>query len=163
MKYHNITKDDMLNGKGLRVCLWLSGCVHNCSGCHNPSTHNIDSGVEFDLEAKEELFLELKKDYINGVTFTGGDPLHPKNRDELTELIKEVKEFFPNKTIWLYTGYTIEQINNLELLNYIDVLCDSKYDEEKVNRNIKWVGSSNQRVIDVQKTLKENKLILLED
>ncbi len=163
MKYHNITKDDMLNGKGLRVCLWLSGCTHACPGCHNPITHDINSGVDFDLEAKEELFLELTKDYVNGITLTGGDPLHPRNRAEVTELVKEINDFFPTKTIWLYTGFTFEQIKDLEILNYIDILCDSKYDETMINRNIKWVGSSNQRVIDIKNTLKENKIILLED
>ncbi|MFI3329576.1 MAG: anaerobic ribonucleoside-triphosphate reductase activating protein [bacterium] len=161
MKYHNITHDDMLNGKGLRVCLWVSGCIHNCLGCHNPTTHDINSGILFDEEAKEEIFNKLKTDYIDGITLTGGDPLHPNNREELTLLSKEIKELFPTKTIWLYTGFTYEVIKDLEIIKYLDVICDSKFDINKRSNKLKWVGSTNQRVIDVKKSLKQNNIILL--
>lgn len=163
MNYHNITHDDMLNGKGLRVCLWLSGCTHNCIGCHNPSTHDINSGILFNNDAKLELYQQLDKDYIDGITITGGDPLHPLNREEVTLLTKEIKTLYPNKTIWVYTGFVYEKINNLELINYIDVLCDSKFDINKKSTSLKWVGSTNQRVIDVKETIKNNKLFLLGD
>ncbi len=161
MKFHNITHDDMLNGTGLRVCLWVSGCTHKCEGCHNPITHDINSGIEFDEKAKQEIFEQLDKDYISGITLTGGDPLHPKNRDEITKLIKEIKNKYNNKTIWLYTGFMFENIKDLELINYIDVLCDSKFDKDKMNISLKWVGSTNQRVINIKETLVKNKIVLL--
>ena len=91
MNYHNITKDDMLNGEGLRVVLWLSGCTHRCPGCHNPQTWDVTSGIPFDAEAKAEIFTELDKDYISGITFSGGDPLHPSSINEVGQLIKELK------------------------------------------------------------------------
>ena len=109
MRYHNITKDDMLNGDGLRAVLWVAGCTHKCKGCHNPVTWDIEGGIPFDDAAKEELFEAIKPDYISGVTFSGGDPLHPANHVEVAVLAKEIKETFPNKTIWLYTGFCWDQ------------------------------------------------------
>ena len=108
MNYHNITYPDMNNGDGLRVVLWLSGCNHHCMNCQNPQTWNPDSGIKFDSAAKEELFRELEKDYISGITFTGGDPLHENNVDEVLSLVYEIKDKYPNKTIWIYSGYTLE-------------------------------------------------------
>lgn len=163
MRYHNITHDDMLNGAGLRVCLWLSGCTHNCYGCHNPDTHDINSGIEFDDNAKYEIYKQLETSYIDGITFTGGDPLHIKNREEVTTFIKEIRKKFPNKSIWVYTGFVYEKILDLELFDYIDVLCDSKFDISKKNPSLKWIGSTNQRVIDIKKTKESNKIILLGD
>lgn len=110
MRYHNITKDDMLNGQGLRVVLWCSGCSHRCPECQNPITWDPNCGLLFDEEAKKEIFEELSKDYISGITFSGGDPLHEANLSEVLSLIKEIKEKFPEKNIWLYTGYTWENI-----------------------------------------------------
>ena len=104
MRYHNITKDDMLNGDGLRVVLWVAGCEHQCKGCHNPITWDINGGIEFDEAARQEIFEELEKPYISGITLSGGDPLHTQNRKEIKELAKEIREKFPDKTIWLYTG-----------------------------------------------------------
>ncbi len=161
MNYHNITKDDMLNGAGLRVVLWVAGCSHKCRGCHNPQTWDKNGGILFDENAKNELFEELKKDYINGITFSGGDPLFCDNIDEVTKLAKQIKTNFPNKTIWLYTGYKFEEIKNLEIINYIDVLCDGEFELDKRDVNLPWVGSSNQRVIDVKQTLQQNKVVLL--
>lgn len=160
MNYHNITYPDMNNGNGLRVVLWLSGCEHCCKGCQNPQTWDKNSGILFDKSAKNELFSVISEDYINGITFSGGDPLHVENREELTLLIKELKNNFPKKTIWLYTGYLWEKIKKLELIQFLDVLIDGPYIESKRNIELHWVGSSNQRVIDVQKSLKENKVIL---
>ena len=102
MNYHNITKDDMLNGDGLRVVLWTAGCTHRCDGCQNPQTWDADGGLPFDEAAEKELFDDLNHDYIAGITFSGGDPLHPFNRDEVLRLAKKVKETLPNKTVWLY-------------------------------------------------------------
>ena len=101
MRFHNITKDDMLNGDGLRVVLWVSGCNHCCQGCQNPITWDPNGGLLFDQKAKEEVMRELDKEYISGITFSGGDPLHPRNLSEVTELVKEIRERYPRKTIWL--------------------------------------------------------------
>lgn len=163
MKYHDITKCDMLNGSGIRVCLWVSGCVHNCIGCHNPITHDENDGVLFTKETREELECALSYDYIEGLTLTGGDPLHPKNRDEILYLCKYIKEVFPQKNIWLYTGYLYEEISEIEILDYIDVLIDGPFCIDKLSPNEKWVGSYNQRVIDVKKTKKNKKIILYEE
>lgn len=160
MNYHNITKDDMLNGAGLRVVLWVAGCSHKCKGCHNPQTWDKNSGIEFDENAKEELFAELKKDYINGITFSGGDPLFCDNREDITNLAKQIKQKYPTKTIWLYTGYKYEEVKDLKIMQYIDVLCDGEFELDKRDVNIPWVGSSNQRVIDVPSTISENKVVL---
>ena len=153
MRYHNITKDDMLNGDGLRVVLWVAGCNHNCKGCHNPVTWDIRGGIPFDQAAKEELFEELKKPYVSGVTLSGGDPLHPDNRRVMGELIDEISEKFPNKTIWLYTGYSWEAIRDLPLIRKVDVVVDGEFVEALKDANLHWKGSSNQRVIDVQPSL----------
>lgn len=160
MRYHNITKDDMLNGDGLRVVLWMAGCTHGCHKCQNPVTWDPNGGLPFDEAAKEELFETLGKSYISGVTFSGGDPLYLRSRLDLLELIKEIKEKFPTKTMWLYTGYLWEEIKNLELVSYLDVLVDGEFIFEQFDANLKWKGSANQRVIDVQKSLAQNEVVL---
>lgn len=160
MYYHNITKDDMLNGDGLRAVLWVAGCSHGCVGCHNPITWDERGGVLFDDNAKKELFAYLERDYISGITFSGGDPLYIQNRDEVEKLIIEIHEKYPQKTIWLYTGYTWEEICNYDFIKYIDVLVDGKFVESLKDEKLHWIGSSNQKVIDVKKTISENKIIL---
>ena len=147
MNYHNITHDDMLNGDGLRVVLWVAGCTHHCKNCQNPETWDINGGIPFDNEAKEEIFNDLKKDYISGITFSGGDPLHPKHRKQVLELAKEIKEKFPTKTVWCYTGFLYEEVKDIENLKYVDVLVDGEFKEELKDVNLPWVGSSNQRII----------------
>ncbi len=154
MNYHNITKEDMLNGEGLRVVLWVAGCNHHCKNCQNPETWDENGGIPFDEAAEKELFDAINKPYISGITFSGGDPLFPGNRSEVFRLIKKHKELFPNKNIWLYTGYTWEQIKNLEGIEDIDVIAEGEFIEELKDENIHWVGSSNQRVIDVKASLK---------
>lgn len=153
MRYHNITKDDMLNGDGLRVVLWVSGCSHCCEGCQNPVTWDSEGGLPFDAAAKQEVFDELAKDYISGITFSGGDPLFFKNRPDVAELIAEIRETFPDKTIWLYTGYEWETIRDLPMMKQIDVVIDGPFVLSLLDNQLKWRGSSNQRVIDVQKSL----------
>lgn len=160
MNYHNITKTDMLNGDGLRVVLWLAGCNHRCQDCQNPETWDEFGGLAFDDLAKKEIFEELDKDYVKGITFSGGDPLFPQNRKEVGELAQEIHKLYPNKDIWLYTGYTYEQIKNWEYLKYIDVLVDGPFIPAMKELGLKWVGSSNQRVIDIDKTLKEGNIVL---
>ena len=160
MNYHNITKDDMLNGDGLRVVLWVSGCTHCCDGCQNPETWEVSSGIEFDEDAKKELFEALEPDYISGITFSGGDPLHPFNRAEVLEIAKELKEKMPEKTVWLYTGFNWEDIQDCEEIKQCDVIAEGRFVEELLDNNLHWVGSSNQRVIDVQETYETGKIVL---
>lgn len=155
MRYHDITKDDMKNGDGLRAVLWVSGCEHACPGCQNPITWDPDDGLIFDEKAKEELFGILSKDYISGLTLSGGDPLFPGNRKDILELLKEVKEKFPEKTIWLYTGYTYEEIKDLEHIKFIDVLVDGRFIESLKDNKYEWAGSTNQRVIRLNEMTKE--------
>ena len=153
MRYHNITSDDMLNGDGLRVVLWVAGCSHCCRGCHNPVTWDPDGGLLFDEAARQEIFEQLDKPYISGITFSGGDPLHAANRMEVRNLMAEIKEKYPGKTIWLYTGDSWENIYHYSLMKYVDVLVDGEFQAERKDVKLLWKGSSNQRVIDVQKSL----------
>lgn len=162
MRYHNITKDDMLNGDGLRVVLWVAGCSHCCKDCQNPITWDPNGGLEFDEEAKQEIFAELDKDYVSGITFSGGDPLHICNVYDVTALAEEIRDKYPNKTIWLYTGSTWEEIENSKIVQFVDVLVDGEFEVDKKDVNLHWKGSSNQRVIDVQETLRKNEVILHE-
>lgn len=155
MRYHNITKDDMLNGDGLRVVLWVAGCTHCCKGCQNPITWDPDGGLLFDESAKQEIFEQLEKPYISGITFSGGDPLHAANRLDSRNLMAEIKEKYPNKTIWLYTGDVWENIYHYPIMKYVDVLVDGEFVEELKDVNLLWKGSSNQRVIDVTASLKQ--------
>lgn len=163
MNYHYITKTDLKNGDGLRVVLWVAGCNHMCKNCHNPETWDHNGGKLFDENAKQELFDELKKDYISGITFSGGDPLFPANREVIGQLIEEISKKFPDKTIWCYTGYLFEQIKNLPFLKYIDVLIDGPFIESQKELKLKWKGSKNQRVIMVKDSLKQNKIILKDE
>lgn len=153
MRYHNITKDDMLNGDGLRVVLWVAGCSHCCKGCHNPLTWDPDGGVLFDEAAKQEIYEQLDKPYISGLTFSGGDPMHSANRPDIRNLAAQIKEAYPDKTLWLYTGELWENIMNDGIMQYIDVLIDGEFVEEEKDTALHWKGSANQRVIDVQKSL----------
>lgn len=160
MNYHNITKDDMLNGDGLRVVLWVSGCNHQCEDCQNPVTWDLAGGLPFDEKAEEELFEALKKPYISGITFSGGDPLHQFNRQETFRLMKKVKETMPEKTVWVYTGFLWDDFKDAEEMKYVDVFVDGRFVKTLKDDNLQWVGSSNQRIIDVQQTLKTGKIIL---
>lgn len=158
MFYHNITTDDMLNGAGLRTVLWVSGCDHHCKGCQNPQTWPSMSGILFDDAAREELFRKLEPDYIKGVTFSGGDPMNPLNRPKIWKLATEIRFYYPDKDIWLYTGYTWEELIRSStasmVLKQLDVLVDGRFDEYLADINYPWAGSINQRVIDVQASLK---------
>lgn len=162
MNYHNITKEDMLNGEGLRVVLWVSGCAHYCKNCHNPITWDEKGGLPFDDKAEEELFETLNKPYIDGITFSGGDPLFPSNRSEVFRLIKKFRSLYPEKTAWLYTGYKWEDVKDIEELGLLDVIADGKFIEELKDSRLHWVGSSNQRVINVKATLKSKQVVLNE-
>lgn len=160
MRYHNITYDDMLNGDGLRVVLWVSGCEHRCAQCQNPITWDVSGGIEFAQADKDELFGHLAKDHTAGITFSGGDPLHPANVPTVTELAKEVKTLMPCKTVWLYTGYTWDEVKDLPIMQYVDVLVDGEFVYRLKDNNVPWCGSTNQKVIDVQRSLRSSKIIL---
>lgn len=176
MNYLQITHDDVCNGNGLRVVLWLSGCSHHCYNCQNSQTWNPDSGIPFDEAAKQEIFDELAKDYISGITLSGGDPLHEQNLDGVFGLVKEIRISFPEKTIWLYTGYDFQEIfrgessciskkglndfKRRQIIKLCDVIVDREYIDEQRDITLKWRGSSNQRVIDIKQSLAQNKLVL---
>ena len=151
MRYHNITKEDMLNGDGLRVVLWFAGCAHHCKNCQNPITWDPEGGLPFDESARQEIFEELEKDYISGITFSGGDPLYVGTREGLFELIQEIRGRYPRKTIWLYTGDSWEDILHYPIMKYIDVLVDGEFVEELKDVTLVFRGSSNQRLIELKK------------
>lgn len=172
MNYHDIRTDDMLNGEGLRVVLFVSGCNHHCKNCQNPQTWDCTSGIPFAKDNIEEIKNKLKKDYISGLTLSGGDPLNENNLKDVCELCNIVKKEFPNKTIWLYTGYAWEEIIEeislwhqeelilKQIISLCDVLVDGRYVDELSDVNYPWAGSTNQRVIDVKKTLDKNEIVL---
>ena len=180
MNYLKIEHDDVCNGIGIRCTIWFTGCSHKCTGCFNKETWDENSGIDFNIEAKKELFDELSKDYISAITFSGGDPLHKNNIIEVNNIIQEIKKQFPNKTIWLYTGYTWEELSPNILIKGIDeestlhnvraniikscnVVIDGPYIDNLRDITLKWRGSSNQRVIDVQKTLQNGEIVLWTD
>lgn len=157
MNYMEISHCNMVNGDGLRTILWVSGCSHNCLNCQNPYSHNCNIGLKFDDKAKEELFKDLKEDWCSGVTFSGGDPLYEKNRSEVIELAKEIKEKFPDKNIWLYTGYTwneiVDSVSMINILKYVDVIVDGPFIEALKDPDLHWRGSSNQNIICVKRRI----------
>lgn len=190
MNYIKLETENVISGDGLRVVLWLSGCSHHCKNCQNPQTWDKKSGILFDENAKTELFEELSKDYISGITLTGGDPLYDENINDVLDLVNEIRLLFPNKSIWLYTGYdfdyiktesmkdTYDKIDNYyingikdysltsnelrwDIIRQCDILVDGRYIHELRDLNLKFRGSSNQRLIDVKKTLLNDNNIVL--
>lgn len=138
----------MLNGEGVRVVLWVSGCVHACPNCHNQQTWNPNSGIPFDDEAIKEIYAELENPYVDGITFSGGDPLHPLNYNTILWLCTQIKLKYPNKNIWLYTGYSLDTVKLIysDILEYVDVLVDGTFIEKLKSPDKHWVGSSNQKI-----------------
>lgn len=171
MKYHNITKADMLNGEGLRVVLWVSGCSHHCPACQNALTWDENDGVVFDDDAINEIYKELECDWCSGITLSGGDPLFLKNRKTIRDLVVNIRTRYPNKTIWSYTGYTWEELmeqmendeNLKDILENIDVLCDGKFVLSLASIDTHYVGSTNQKIIDVKKSLKKKTPVLYKE
>lgn len=171
MHFGNIKKYDIANGEGVRVSLFVSGCRNYCKNCFNPETWNFNYGKEFTKEVEEEILKALAPSYINGLTILGGEPFEVENQRGVVEFIKRVKEAYPNKSIWMYSGYLLdEDIHNpsgkvhcevtYDILNNIDVLVDGRFVEELKNLSLKFRGSSNQRIILVQESLKEGKIVL---
>ncbi len=172
MNYGSIKKTDIANGAGVRVSLFVSGCTHHCKGCFNPETWNFHYGKPFTKETEEELIEALSKSFINGLSLLGGEPMEPDNQRVLLPFVKKVKELFPEKDIWCYTGYDYEQDllgesrahceATQELLCYIDVLVDGEFIEELKDISLQFRGSSNQRMIDVSASLSSGEVKLWE-
>lgn len=165
MNYIKITKNDIANGAGVRVVLWCAGCNLHCKGCHNPSTWSFCAGQPFDKSSLNELYEALDKPYIQGLTLSGGNPMD--NIPEVLHICRTVKEKFPNKDIWLYSGYTFEELRQSQtamcVLEYVDVLVDGPYIEEQRDILLPWRGSRNQRVINMPETLKQKKVITIQN
>ena len=164
MYYGEIKKCDIANGPGVRVSLFVSGCTHHCKGCFNVETWDFRGGEEFNDEVIDKVLELAKDDYIKGLSILGGEPLHPNNLKGTTKLAKAFREKYPDKTIWVWSGFLFDRdLKDKPILKYIDVLVDGRYEDEKHDFRLKWCGSSNQRVIDVQKSLKEDKIVLFEE
>ena len=167
MNYEKIDKCSVSNGTGIRTVLWVSGCDIHCRNCHNQQTWDFNSGIPFTENTMQELLYDLSKPYIKGLTLSGGHPLDPHNAPKVLEIVKRVKMVFPNKDIWIYSGYEWEDIIKnetlREILKYTDVLVDGAYIDELRDISLPFRGSSNQRIIDVEKSLAENKVILWEE
>ena len=161
MNYQQLNKSDISNGEGVRVSLFVSGCTHKCKGCHNPKSWDSDAGVKYTKETEKEILDVVRKSYIRGLTLSGGDPLHPQNRDELVSLVKRIKTELPDKDIWIWTGYEFDEIKDTELVKYCDVAVTGRFDITKrdISDANRWRGSTNQRVIDVQASLESGKPI----
>lgn len=176
MNYSGISECDVLNGTGFRVVLFVSGCSHRCYNCQNPKTWDKNFGHPFTEKTRQYIFNCLDKDYIDGITITGGDPLHENNLNEVLKLVQEIRISYSEKTIWLYTGYSYSEIfrgqssclsqgglNNFkrrEIIKLCDVVVDGEYIDEQKDITLKWRGSKNQRCIDVKQSLTQNKVIL---
>ena len=152
MNYGTIKNLDIANGPGIRVSLFVSGCRNHCKGCFQPETWDFKYGKEFDDEAFYSLIEMLRSEHIAGLSILGGDPFEPENLVTVTNLCKMVKDIFPNKNIWVWTGYTYEDIKDNDIFNYIDVLVDGRFEEEHKDLSLAFRGSSNQRIIDIQKS-----------
>lgn len=152
MKYGALKKTDIANGPGIRVSLFVSGCRKRCKGCFNPETWSFDYGKEFTEETYQEIFKALEPSYISGLSILGGEPFEPENIEEVTRLCQTVREWFPHKTIWVYTGYYYQDVKKYEVMDYIDVLVDGPYRENERDISLQYRGSRNQMIIDVQES-----------
>ena len=164
MRYNKIRKMDIADGPGVRVSIFMQGCSFNCKNCFNPETHDFAGGKEFTQNTINKVLELSDNDNIEGLSILGGEPMHPKNIDGTKELAKAFKEKYPEKNVWVWSGFQFDKdLKDKEALKYIDVLVDGQYVDELHNPMLKWKGSSNQRVIDVKKSLKNNKVVLYEE
>ena len=165
MRYNKIRKMDISDGPGVRVSIFMQGCTFKCKNCFNPETHDFKGGTEFTDETIDKVLSLAEPDHIKGLSVLGGEPMHPVNIDGTMRLVKAFKEKYPNKSVWVWSGFLYDDImeRNKEIFNYIDVLVDGQYDDSLHDPTLKWKGSSNQRVIDVQKSLKNKKIVLREE
>lgn len=163
MRYNKIRKMDIADGPGVRVSIFMQGCAFNCKNCFNPETHDFNAGKEFTDDTINRVLELCDNDTIRGLSILGGEPMHPKNIEGTTKLAKKFKQKFPDKDIWVWSGFLFDKnLKDKEVLKYIDVLVDGQYIDELHNPTLKWKGSSNQRVIDVQKSLKSNTIVLVD-
>lgn len=164
MRYNKVRKMDISNGPGVRVSVFMQGCIFNCEGCFNPETHDFNGGHEFTDETISKILELCSKDYVEGLSILGGEPMHPKNIEGTTKLAKAFKEKYPEKTIWSWTGFLMDRdLIDKEVLNYLDVLVDGQFKIALHDPHLRWCGSSNQRVIDVQKSLKSGTIVPFEE
>lgn len=162
MRYNQIREMDISNGPGVRVSIFMQGCHFHCKNCFNKETWDFEGGEEFTEDTIKRVLQLSNKEYIKGLSILGGEPMHPNNIEGTTTLAKAFKEEYPDKTIWVWSGYRFdEDLKDKEVLNYIDVLVDGTYKDELHNPTLKWKGSSNQRVIDVSKSLMQKEIILI--
>ena len=163
MRYNLIRKMDISNGPGVRVSVFMQGCAFHCKNCFNQNTWDFDKGEEFTDEVISHVLELCAPDYIKGLSILGGEPMHPKNILGTTKLAKAFKEKYPNKSLWAWSGFLFDRdLKDFEVMNYLDVLVDGQYVDELHDPTLKWRGSSNQRVIDVQKSLKTGEVVLFE-
>ena len=164
MRYNKIRKMDIADGPGIRVSIFMQGCTFNCEKCFNPDTHDFNGGKEFNQDTINRILELGENENIQGLSILGGEPMHPKNIEGTTELAKAFNEKFPNKTVWSWTGFSFDKdLKDKEVSKYIDVLVDGQYVDSLRNPKLKYSGSSNQRVIDVQKSLQADKIVLLDN
>ena len=164
MRYNKIRKMDISNGPGVRVSIFMQGCAFNCKNCFNPETHDFKGGKEFTDETINRVLELCNNENVEGLSILGGEPMHPNNIEGTTKLVKAFKEKYPNKNLWVWSGFEFDKdLKGKEVLNYIDVLIDGVYKDELHDPTLKWRGSSNQRVIDVQKSIKEGKVVMLKN
>ena len=163
MRYNKIRKMDISNGPGVRVSIFMQGCTFNCKQCFNPETHDFNGGKEFTDETIDRIVELCSNENVKGLSVLGGEPLHPNNLEGTTKLVRTFKEKLPDKNVWVWSGFSFDKdLKDKEVVNYLDVLVDGQYKEEEKNPKLKWKGSSNQRVIDVPKSLKEDKIFTIE-
>ena len=160
MNYGAIKKNDIANGLGVRVSLFVSGCRNHCEGCFQPQTWDFEYGQPFTKEVEDEILEALRPDWIQGLSILGGEPMEAENQEVLLPFLKRVKEEYSNKDVWLYSGYVYEQIKDAELLQYVDVLVDGPFVETLKDPSLAFRGSSNQRILNVQESLKAGQAIL---
>ena len=164
MRYNKVRKMDISNGPGVRVSIFMQGCTFHCKNCFNPETHDFMCGEEFTEDTIDQVLKLCENANIEGLSILGGEPMHPMNIEGTTELAKKFKEKFPNKNLWVWTGFLFDRdLQNKEVLKYIDVLVDGQYVDELRDPRLKYNGSSNQRVIDVQNSVKQGKVIFYKD
>ena len=163
MRYNRIRKMDISNGPGVRVSIFVQGCEFHCKDCFNPETWDFKCGNEFNDETIEKVLDLCNYDHIVGLTILGGEPMHPVNIEGTTKLAREFKKRFPKKSLWVWTGFLYEGIKEKEVFNYIDVLVDGQFKTELFSPKLRWKGSSNQRVIDIDKTKKNGEIVIYED
>ena len=162
MRYNTIRQLDIANGPGVRVSIFVQGCTFNCPGCFNTVARDFDGGKEFTDQTMDLLIELVKPDHISGISILGGEPLHPRNRSAVLALVRKFKEVYPEKTIWLWTGYLIEDVFEDLVDTEIDVIVDGRFVEDLKDMRLRYRGSSNQRVIDLKETIKTGDLILIE-